>query len=103
VNGNGMPCLEAWLSYERNAMERNAGKNERSGVMDTVAARTQAVGEARSVTNCVAQRSTRRAVLLQQFHKSATMENCCCCTGLAHLLADKAGVRPYYRAHATKR
>ena len=34
-----------------------------------VAARTKAVGVARSVTNCVVQRSTRRAMQVQQYHK----------------------------------
>jgi len=45
-------CFRAWLkespalkqmdSYERGVMKRNEGSNERSGVKDTVAARTKA-------------------------------------------------------------
>ncbi|MBC7934071.1 MAG: hypothetical protein H7Y86_01750 [Rhizobacter sp.] len=40
---------------ERNEMRRNEGRNERSGVKDTRTARTEAAGEARSVTNCGAE------------------------------------------------
>jgi len=50
-------------------MKWNEGRNERSGVKDTIAAVTNAVRAARSVTNCVAKRSTRRAMQVQQYHK----------------------------------
>ena len=45
----------AWL--RTGVMKRNEGRNERSDIQDTGAARTQE-GGGKSVTNCVAQRST---------------------------------------------
>ena len=45
----------AWL--RTGVMERNEGRNERSGIQDTGAARTKE-GGGKSVTNCEAQRST---------------------------------------------
>ena len=55
--GVGVPGHGALMSYERGGMERNEGRNERSGVQDKRAARTQE-GGGKSVTNCEAQRST---------------------------------------------
>ena len=46
-----------WFSYERGGMERNEGRNERSGVQDKRAARTQE-GGGKSVTNCGAPRTS---------------------------------------------
>ena len=65
-----MPSHEAMMSYERGGMERNEGRNERSGVQDKRAARTQE-GGGKSVTNCGVKRSTRRAMQLQQCLKSS--------------------------------
>ena len=50
-------ALEQMVSCERGGMERNEGRNERSGVQDKRAARTQK-GGGKSVTNCEAKRST---------------------------------------------
>jgi hypothetical protein len=50
-----MPGHGAMMSYERGGMERNEGRNERSGVQDKRAARTQE-GGGKSVTNCPALR-----------------------------------------------
>ena len=38
----GCPALKQMNSYERGVMKRNGGRNERSGVKDTVAARAKA-------------------------------------------------------------
>lgn len=38
----GCPALKQMNSYERGVMKRNGGRNERSGVKDTEAARTKA-------------------------------------------------------------
>ena len=38
----GCPALKQMVSYERGVMKRNGGRNEQSGVKDTVAARTKA-------------------------------------------------------------
>ena len=101
---NGMcfpPCVGfVWLlvgshamkhshSYERGVMvaETKDEMNE-VGRRTQVAARTKAVGVARSVTNCVVQRSTRRAMQVCQYYKVHKWLYWHCCIGLAQLLAD---------------
>lgn len=95
VTWDALPCSK-WFSCERGVMKRNEGRNERSGVKDTVAA-------GRNERNCKQHDKLRSEVAPEGHCRcSNTMKvykkiYCCCCNGLAWLLADDEWRTPIYR------
>ena len=86
-----------WLrTWCNEAERRKKGTKWREGHMSC---REEWGGTARSMTNCVAKRSTRRALQVQQYMLSDINRfYCCCCNGLAYLLADDEWRTPIYLA-----